>query len=312
MGLEADGDSINSFNFSNLNPSNVVMRTAALGIHARNRGAGYVDLDLRPASARWSYSVGAREEIFSGGALAVFSPQMAGSLRVASRLKLRASGGYGFRIPTYTDLYYSDPTTIGDPNLKPESAWSGNAGADWAPSDKLTLSAGGFYSQQHDTIDYVQTPTLPNPYVPASCVSVNLWCAANLSGLHFAGAESTLTWIPTRSQKVRIAWTGMHGAQSALHGLQSEYVFNYPVRECAGHVDGDAAARDHAEQLCADCAALPADAYPVWNATLTHDTGRLRPYLRLTNLSNTGYQEISGVNMPPRAIMGGFVIQLGE
>ena len=50
-----------------------------------------------------------REEIFSGGAVAVFSPQLSASLRLASQLKLRASGGYGFRIPTYTDLYYSDP-----------------------------------------------------------------------------------------------------------------------------------------------------------------------------------------------------------
>jgi iron complex outermembrane receptor protein len=52
--------------------------------------------------------------------------------------------------------------------------------------------------------------------------------------------------------------------------------------------------------------------YPVWNATLTHDAGRLRPYLRLTNLSNTGYQEIVGVNMPPREIVGGFAVQLGR
>src|SRR5580698_5133992 len=52
MGLETDGDSIRSNN---------------LGLHARNRGAGYADLDLRPAKKRWSLSVGAREEIFSGG-----------------------------------------------------------------------------------------------------------------------------------------------------------------------------------------------------------------------------------------------------
>jgi iron complex outermembrane receptor protein len=38
FGLEADGDSIRSNN---------------LGLHARNRGAGYVDLDLRPAKSRW-------------------------------------------------------------------------------------------------------------------------------------------------------------------------------------------------------------------------------------------------------------------
>jgi iron complex outermembrane receptor protein len=296
MGLEADGDSIRSNN---------------LGLHARNRGAGYVDLDLRPARQRWSLSVGAREEIFSGGTQAVFSPELAGSLRVATHLKLRASGGYGFRIPTYTDLYYSDPSTLGNSNLKPESAWSSDAGADWAPSTKMTLSATGFYSQQHDTIDYVQSPTVPNPYLPAGCPA-NIWCATNLNGLRFAGIETMFTWIPKKSQTVRIAWTGLHGGQNALRGLESEYVFNYPVQNihaswssALGHSFVLTNAVEIAERY-------QQTVYPVWNATLTHDTGKLRPYLRLSNLSNTGYQEITGVNMPPRAILGGVALQLGK
>ena len=296
MGLEADGDSIRSNN---------------LGLHARNRGAGYVDLDLRPAKQRWSLSVGAREEIFSGGARAVFSPELAGSLRVANSLKLRASGGYGFRIPTYTDLYYSDPSTLGNTNLKSESAWSSDAGADWTPSTKLTFSATGFFSQQHDTIDYVKSAAVPNPYLPAGCPA-SIWCATNLNGLGFAGIETRLTWIPKKSQTVRIAWTGVHGAQSALHGLESEYVFNYPVQNihaswtsALGHDFVLTNAVEIAERY-------QQTVYPVWNATVTHDTGKLRPYLRLTNLSNTGYQEITGVNMPPRTIMGGVALQLGR
>jgi outer membrane cobalamin receptor len=311
MGLETDGDSIDSYNFSNLNASSVVMRTPALGLHARNRGAGYVDLDLRPARQRWSLSFGAREEIFSGGAQAAFSPEMAGSLRVTTHLKLRASGGYGFRIPTYTDLYYSDPSTLGNPNLKPESAWSSDAGADWAPSAKLTLSATGFFSQQHDTIDYVQSATVPKPYLPAGCPA-NIWCATNLNGLRFAGVETRLTWIPKKLQTVRIAWTGIHGGQNALHGLESEYVFNYPVQNI--HASWSSAlGHDFVLTNAVQVAErYQQTVYPVWNATLTHDTGKLRPYLRLTNLSNTGYQEIKGVNMPPRTIMGGVALQLGK
>ncbi|MGD1061947.1 MAG: TonB-dependent receptor [Terracidiphilus sp.] len=296
MGLEADGDSIRSNN---------------LGLHARNRGAGYVDLDLRPAKRRWSLSVGAREEIFSGGAQAVFSPELAGSLRVARNLKLRASGGYGFRIPTYTDLYYSDPSTQGNPNLKPESAWSSDAGADWAPSAKLTLSATGFFSQQHDTIDYVQSATVPNPYLPAGCPA-NIWCAANLNGLGFSGVETRLTWIPRKSQTVRIAWTGVHGAQSALHGLESEYVFNYPVQNIHASWSSPLGHDFVLTNAVEIAQRYQQTVYPVWNATVTHDAGRLRPYLRLTNLSNTGYQEITGVNMPPRAIMGGVALQFGR
>jgi outer membrane cobalamin receptor len=296
MGLEADGDSIRSNN---------------LGIHARNRGAGYVDFDLRPAKSRWNLSAGAREEIFSGGPV-VFSPELAGSLRVTNNLKLRASGGYGFRIPTYTDLYYSDPSTLGDPKLEPESAWSSDLGADWAPSARLTLAATGFYSQQHDTIDYVRSPTLPNAYLPASCTAANTWCADNLNGLHFAGIETKLSWTLRKGQTVRVEWTALHGAQSALHGLQSEYVFNYPVENIHAAwtwAMGRNFVLINAVQIAQR---YQQTAYPVWNATLTHASGRVQPYLRATNLSNTGYQEISGVNMPPRGIMGGVAIVLGK
>ncbi len=305
MGLEEDGDSINSYNFSG------GVRSFALGIHARNRGAGYVDVDLRPAKRRWSLSAGAREEIFSGGAQAVFSPELAGSFRVANSLKLRASGGYGFRIPTYTDLYYSDPSTLGNAKLKPESAWSGDAGVDWTPSSKLTLSVTGFYSRQHDTIDYVKSATVPNMYLPAGCPA-NIWCADNLNGLQFTGVEATFTWIPRKSQMVRIAWTGLHGAQSALHGLESEYVFNYPVENIRAEWRWALAhnfAIDNAVQIAQR---YQQTVYPVWNVEATHTTGRIQPYLRLTNLSNTGYQEITGVNMPSRTIFGGVAIVLGK
>ena len=285
MGLEADGDSIRSNN---------------LGTHARNRGAGYLDLDLRPAKARWNLSAGLREEIFSGGAQSVWSPQLAGSVRVAPSLKLRADAGYGFRIPTYTDLYYSDPSTLGNPNLKPESAWSGEGGADWTPGNKLELSATGFYSRQHDTIDYVRAD-------PAA-----QWHAVNLSGLHFAGVETQMTWMPARSQRIQVAWTALHGAQSALNGLESEYVFNYPVN----NIHASWTATLGHEWLVTNAVQIAEryqqTAYPVWNAAIARRTGWLRPYLRLSNLSNTGYQEISGVAMPGRAITGGIAIELGR
>ena len=289
MGVEADGDSIHSNN---------------LGDHARNRAAGYLDMDLRPSKSRWNLSAGVREEGFSGGLQTAFAPHLAGSYRVGN-VKLRASGGYGFRIPTYTDLYYSDPTTIGNPNLKPESAWSGDGGVDWNASARFAISVTGFYSRQHDAIDYVRA----SPADP--------WQAVNLSGLHFAGVESSATWMPVKSQTIRVAWTSLFSAQDALHGLQSEYVFNYPVENA--HVEWIAVL---GHQLTLHNTVQVAQryqqtAYPVWDMALMHESGigkwsRLRPYLRLANLSNTGYQEIQGVAMPGRSITGGVSIRLGE
>jgi outer membrane cobalamin receptor len=319
MGLEADGDSIRSFNFSG------GVTSYALGVHARNRGAGYIDLDWNPPGKRWNLSAGAREEIFSGGAQAVFSPQLAGSLRVTNTLKLRASGGYGYRIPTYTDLYYSDPATLGNPNLKPESAWSGNSGADWTPSGHVSFSATGFYSRQHSTIDYIRAVIVPNPYLPPSCEingtqAADTWCASNLNGLHFSGVSTHLTWIPRPSQAIRVGWTQLIGSQNPLPGIQSEYALNYPVVNVHASwratmkfgiaVTNDVAVARPYQQK--GSAPFNANAYPVWNATVTRDRWKLRPYLRLTNLSNTGYEQIVGVTMPPRTIMGGFVVQLGD
>jgi iron complex outermembrane receptor protein len=304
FGLESDGDSIHSNN---------------LGLHARNRGAGYADLDLRPAKSRWNLSAGLREELFSGGWNSALAPHLAGSFRLMDNLKLRASGGYGFRLPTYTDLYYSDPVTAGNANLKPESAWSGEAGVDWAPSSRFSLSAAGFYSRQHDAIDYLRAASLPNSFLPAWC-PVNTWCAVNLSGLRFAGAESFATWLPAKAQKVQIAWTGLAGAQPPLNGLQSEYALSYPVQNlhaawtvALGNAitvtNSVALAKPYQQPGITPWNATP---YPVWNAALTHDSGKIRPYLRVGNLSNTGYQEIRGVAMPGRSITGGVALWLGR
>ncbi len=303
-GLESDGDSIQSNN---------------LGLHARNRGAGYLDLDLRPAKSRWNLSGGLREELISSGARSVLAPHLAGSFRLTEKLKLRAGGGYGFRIPTYTDLYYSDPATLGNSKLKPESAWSGEVGADWAPSNRLSLSATGFYNRQHDTIDYVRAVSLPNPLLPAGC-PVNKWCATNLNGVHFQGVETNLTWVPARAQRIQLGWTGLAGGQDSLTGLQSEYALNYPVENL--HATWTAAFGRILTLTNSVAVAKPyqqpgippwnASPYPVWNVSVTHDQRRLRPYLRLGNLSNTGYQEIVGVPMPGRSITGGVSLWLGR
>jgi len=304
LGLESDGDSIRSNN---------------LGHHAENRGAGYMDLDLRPAKSRWNLSAGGREELLSGGPQSVFSPHLAGSLRLTGQLKLRVSGGYGYRIATYTDRYYFDPVTHGNPGLKPESVWSGEGGADWVPSGRISISATGFYNRQHDTIDYVRAAALPNPLLPAWC-PVDIWCAVNLSGLRFAGVESSATWAPAKGQRVQIAWTQLFGAQPPLNGLESEYALNYPIENI--HATWTAALWHDLTVTNSVAIAMPYQqlsnppwndtAYPVWNAALTQTSWKLRPYLRLGNLSNTGYQEIRGIAMPGRSITGGVSLWLGH
>src|SRR5450432_1702670 len=122
-----------------------------LGDHSRSRGAAYAAMDFR-ALKRFSLSVSAREEIyrnFSG----TLSPTVSGAMWFSQRLKLRASASRAFRVPSYTDLYYHDPGNVGNPDLKPESARTYEAGADWVPSARLRGGLTLFERRETDGID---------------------------------------------------------------------------------------------------------------------------------------------------------------
>ena len=272
------------------------IRSTNLGRHGRNRGAGYGEAEWR-AAQRGSVSVGFREEVFSGGR-SVFSPTAAGTLWLPRAVKLHAAVSHGFRLPTYLDLYYSDPSTLGNPNLKPESAWNYEAGADWYPSTRVAATLTAFYSRQKDTIDY----TRASPADP--------WQATNLSGLSFTGVEAALEWHASSSQQFKVAWTGLDGAQKALHGLQSEYVFNYPVNNARAEWNWRVKQQFLLQSRLGVVERYQRDAYPVWDESLVREAGRIHPYLQMTNLSNTGYEEILGVRMPGRSFVGGIEIVL--
>lgn len=282
-GLEANADEIHS---------------NSLGDHGRNRGAGYAGFEW--TGAKWgTLSAGAREEVFSGG-MSVFTPDVAVSVRLPKQVKLRTSVGRGFRLPTYVDLYYTDPSTIADPNLKPESAWNFDGGVDWYASAKLALSFTAFHSVQTDAIDYVRA----NASDP--------WQAENLNGLHFTGTEENVDWRPWAGQEFRVGLTTLAGAQSALNGLQSEYVFNYPVQNASAEWIGRFKNGLLLRQRLRVVNRIDRSVYPVWDASAAWESKRVQPYVRATNLSNTDYQEILGVQNQTRAIVAGVEVVLGR
>ena len=161
------------------------------------------------------------------------SPATAPSFRPASprptpltkTIRLRASAGHGFRLPTYVDLYYADPATIGNPNLKPESSWSYEGGADWKPANgRLTFTAVGFRLQETNAIDYskliLATPTL---------TAAEKWQAVNVPTLNLTGAEASLRLRVTDTQQLQLSYTAAHSDNLPANTI-SEYAFNYAAQ----------------------------------------------------------------------------------
>ena len=84
-----------------------------------------------------------------------FYPGMDLGYRFTKNLKLYSNIGYTYRIPTYTDLFYSSPTTLGNENLKLEKALTKEIGLKYLKSN-FNLSMSLYQRDASDIIDYVR------------------------------------------------------------------------------------------------------------------------------------------------------------
>jgi iron complex outermembrane receptor protein len=198
-----------------------------------------------------------------------------------------------FRLPSYTDLYYHDPANQGSPNLRPEKAWSYEGGIDWNAGSRLRGDVTVFHRRDTDVIDYVRSS-------PS-----DIWRAMNIQRLRFTGVEASLSEAITRSQSIELRYTALHGAGDALAGLASRYVFNYPTHSAVASWQARFPENVVARVRFGAVQRLGRDAYPLLDAYLARGSGRLRPFLQLTNLTGSVYEEILGVPMPGRGIVGG-------
>jgi len=267
-----------------------------LGIHSRTRGSAYAVYDLRFAK-RFSFSAGIREEVYGSRQVAT-SPSVSGAAWLNARFKLRASLSRAFRLPTFTELYYSDPADLGNPNLKPESATSYEGGMDAYLNKKLHASVTVFQRRDSNDIDYVRA----NPN--------DIWVATNFDKLHFTGVEASADYTPVSGQTIGVAFTALHGLSANGDILMSKYTFNYPVESAVVQWRGSISGRVIARTRIGIVNRLQHYPYTVWDASAGYAVGRVRPYLQLTNLTNADYQEILAVAMPSRGIVGGVELVL--
>mgnify|MGYP005842162393 CR=1 FL=1 len=267
-----------------------------LGGHRRSRGAAYAAADLRVMN-RFSFTLGGRLETY-GSVNTEFNPTAAGGVWLSSQLKLRASVSRAFRLPAFTDLYYHDPANRGSPDLRPESAWGFETGLDWNAGGRLRAEVSFFHRRERDGIDFVRAS--PD----------DLWRATNFQKLNFSGVEAAVTTIVARRHRFGFRYTALDGQQDLIPGFASRYVFNYPrhsgIAGWQAALPGGWVARSRLGVL----QRYQRASYAVWDVYVARAAGRIHPFVQLTNLTATSYEEIAGVIMPGRGILGGVEIAL--
>ncbi|MCW5978046.1 MAG: TonB-dependent receptor [Bryobacteraceae bacterium] len=276
-GAEAYGDSIASSN---------------LGNHDRMRGAAYVAFDVRTAG-RFSFSAGVRDEVF-GPFRHEASPTVTAAAWLTETVRVRGVASRAFRLPTYTELYYWSPDNRGSPDLRPERAWSYEGGVEWT-TGRARAELTVFQRRETDGIDFVRAS------------AADVWRATNFQRLQFTGVEASVRLRVAGAHTAELHYTGLRGAQDALGGYMSKYVFNYPVHSGIVAWQGARGALTGRTRFGA-AQRFGRDPYAVWDVYAAWNRGRVRPLFQMTNLLATRYEEIPLVAMPGRAIVGGIEV----
>ncbi len=136
--------------------------------------------------------------------------------KLSDQLKAYGNVGYTYRIPTYTDLYYSDPTTLGDPNLKPEEAISEELGLKFF-TNNFSASVAFFNRDADKLIDFVKD----NADDP--------WQATNIRQLNTKGFELATNFnfkLGNLNQDLNLSYSFLEDDIKSLNVNFSRYSIN--------------------------------------------------------------------------------------
>ena len=163
-----------------LDLSTVNITSNNLGEHKRNTANAFIDHTFELFNGNLSVSPGIAISYFSDLSFHSF-PGIDLGYHLSSNFKLYSNIGKTYRIPTYTDLYYSDRTTIGNENLNPEQATSTELGIKFNDS-QFNFSASLFSRKSKNIIDYVKEN------------ENDVWEAVNIRSLNTKGFELDLSY----------------------------------------------------------------------------------------------------------------------
>ena len=120
-----------------------------------------------------------------------------------------------YRLPTFTDLYYSSVAQTGNPNLQPEQAIIAEIGTYWKP-DKWTIGMTAFYRYGFQIIDWVRQSLEEN------------WFCKNMTHVQATGMDISIHFRPKKGylSSVGIQYNYLYVAKNS-QGYHSLYATDY-------------------------------------------------------------------------------------
>ncbi|MBI3050440.1 MAG: TonB-dependent receptor [Acidobacteria bacterium] len=266
------------------------IRSSNLGDHATRRASAF---------GEWRHALAATTQLDASLRVdrytefgTAWSPALGVGWWPSSTLRLRASTGRAFRVPTFTERYYSDPAHLARSEIGAETAWAGEAGADVLLPGSWTVAATVFGRLDEDVIDWLR-PT-----------AADRWRTYNIRDVDTLGVELTARKALADGWFVQAGYTGLDVRAAAVTEL-SKYVLDY-----APHTIVVAASLALPANLQVAprleyrrrTRSLGTDDYAVVDLRVSRRFSFYELRLEGTNLGDAEYQEVLGVAMPGRAV----------
>jgi iron complex outermembrane receptor protein len=224
-----------------------------------------------------------------------FSPSVSASAAVGARVHAHASGGAGFRAPTWTERFYTDPGNQGDPDLRPERFWTGDAGAR-ADVGEWSLDVTGFVRQATNLIDWVK---------PIGAAPTAVWQTMNVGEATYRGIESTLDAPLIDGVRASFFVDGLSLTSTQVAEVVGKYALRPITRQAGARLSTP---REHAitarleiesARRASERGYVTGNARVAWNRAAYHVT------LDIMNLTNAAWLDASGKPSAGRGLYAG-------
>ncbi|MBN1999919.1 TonB-dependent receptor [candidate division KSB1 bacterium] len=221
-------------------------------------------------------------------------PEIGCSYYPSGSFKLYFSYGQSFRMPSFTELYYTSPANMGNPDLYYSRVLAVELGWRWDNS-LCNLEGAVFQKDGRNTIDWVRRD-------PDSA-----WRVKNLAELTTNGFEiraikrlEFFKWI----QKIKISYCGLY-SNKETGNFKSKYALNFPRHKINSELRFSLPGSVQFNILNSWQKRNLGPSYSLTDIGIQKLLWNQEIYLNVTNLFNTEYEEITGVPMPGRWMVAG-------
>ena len=243
-----------------------------------------------------------------------FYPGVDVAYRPSSRWKLLLSYNKGFRLPTFTELYYKSPTHEGNRDLKPEHNHSLSFGAEhrWSGAE---ASAKVFYHRGTQMIDWVMySPDDIFHTASFDLDNVGAQVQGKLSLPELFGSD---TWMRSLSLGYTFIHQTKHDAEGvvksnmAMEYLRHKFVANLSHRIYRHlSISWDFRWQEREGSYLSGGKLVPYHPYAMLDAKLQWEMPRYQLFVQATNLTNHRYYDLGSVPQPGICVMAGMKVKL--